>query len=77
MSGFKNLNMAIFHVLYSPGSNIGDLYWIWQCTAVNIDDALKIYNPIIENLKNEYSTVPHMSYDLSYLAWCLPIPKSL
>ena len=36
------LQMLIVHVQYSPGSNIGDLHWIWQCAAENIDDALKI-----------------------------------
>jgi len=45
--------MPIVHVQYSPGSNIRDLHWIWQYTAENIDDALKICHPIIENLKQD------------------------
>ena len=47
------LNVAIVHVQYSPGSNNGDLHWICQCIASNIDDALKICHPIIENLKKD------------------------
>jgi len=43
---------------YSPGSNFGDLHWIWQCTAANIDAASKFYQPIIENLKR----YPRISY---------------
>ena len=47
----QGIQVPIVHVQYSSGSNIGDLHWIWQCTAANIDDALKICHPIIENLK--------------------------
>lgn len=49
------LDVPIIHVQYSPGSNIGDLHWIWQCTATNTDDALKSCQPIIENLKKDIS----------------------
>ena len=45
--------MPIVHVQYSLGSNIGGLHWIWQCTAENIDDVLKICHPIVENLKQD------------------------
>ena len=56
MNGFKyvlkhGLDVPIIHLQYSPGSNIGDLHWIWQCSASNIEDALKCCQPIIENLK--------------------------
>ena len=47
------LEVPIIHVQYSPGSNIGDLHWIWQYTATNIDDALKNCQPIIEKLKKD------------------------
>jgi len=47
------LQMPTVYVQYSPGSNIGDLHWIWQCTAENIGDALKICHPITENLKKD------------------------
>ena len=53
------LDVPIIHLQYSPGSNIGDLHWIWQCSASNIEDALKCCQPIIENLKKnipEYHT---------------------
>ena len=49
----QGLNVPIVHVQYSPGSNNGNLHWIWQCTASNIDNALKICHPIIENLKKD------------------------
>ena len=55
----QGLEVPIMHVQYSPGSNIGDLHWIWQCTATNTDDALKRCQPIIEKLKKdipEYQT---------------------
>ena len=49
----RGLDVPIIHVQYSPGSNIGDLHWIWQCTATDIDDALKGCQPIIEKLKKD------------------------
>ncbi len=49
----QGLHVPIVHVQYCPGSNIGNLGWIWQCTATNIDDALKTCQPVIEKLKND------------------------
>ena len=40
-------------VTYAPGSNIGNLHWIWQTTATSIDDALHTTQPIIEQLKKD------------------------
>lgn len=37
----QGLRVPIVHVQYSPGSNIGNLHWIWKCTATSIDDVLK------------------------------------
>jgi len=49
----QGLDVPIIHIQYSPGSNIGDLHWILQRTATNIDDALKSCQPIIEKLKKD------------------------
>ena len=45
------LDVPLIHVTYAPGSNIGNLHWIWQSTATSIDDALHTTQPIIEQLK--------------------------
>ena len=55
MNGFKHLNTVLIYMQYSAGSNTGDLYWIWQCRATNIDDALKSCQPIIKKLKKDIS----------------------
>ena len=43
--------MPLVHMTYSPGSNIGNLTWIWHCTATDIDSALQSSQPIVEELK--------------------------
>ena len=45
------LDVPLIHVMYAPGSNIGNLHWIWHSTSVSIDDALNTAQPIIEELK--------------------------
>ncbi len=55
MNGPKHSSkdFPIVHVQYCPGSNIGNLRWICQWTATNIDDALKTCQPVIEKFKND------------------------
>ena len=47
------LDVPLIHVTYAPGSNIGNLHWIWHSTATSIDDALRTTQPIIEQLKKD------------------------
>ena len=35
----KGLGVSLVHVTYSPGSNLGNITWIWHTTATNIDSA--------------------------------------
>ena len=34
------LEVPLIHFTYAPGSNVGNVHWIWHCTATTIDDAL-------------------------------------
>ena len=43
--------MPLVHVTYSPGSNVGNIHWIWQSDATSIDNALQTVHLIIERLK--------------------------
>ena len=47
----KGLRVPLVHVTYSPGSNIGNIHWIWHSDATSIDNALQRVQPIIEHLK--------------------------
>ena len=38
---------------YAPGSNIGNLHWVWHCTSTSIDEALKTSQLIIEKIKKD------------------------
>ena len=43
LQAFKQgINMPMIYVIYAPGSKIGNLYWVWHCTAMSIDEALKM-----------------------------------
>ena len=47
----KGLSVPLIHLSYSPGSNIGNLTWIWHTDVSSIDGALQTSQPIIEELK--------------------------
>ena len=47
------LDVPLIHITYAPGSNVGNLHWIWHSTATSIDDALRTTQPIIEQLKKD------------------------
>lgn len=47
----KGLCVPLVHVTYSPGSNVGNIHWIWQSDATSIDNALQTVQPIIKRLK--------------------------
>ena len=47
------LDVPLIHVTYAPGSNIGNLHWVWHCTSTSIDEALKTSQPIIEKIKKD------------------------
>ena len=47
----KGLRVPLVHVTYSPGSNVGNIHWIWQSDATSIDNALHTVQQIIECLK--------------------------
>ena len=49
----QGLDIPLIHVTYAPGSNIGNLHWVWHCTAENIDQALSTSQPIIEQIKRD------------------------
>ena len=49
----KGLRVPLVHVTYSPGSNVGNVHWIWQSDATSIDSALQKVQPIIEHLKQK------------------------
>lgn len=49
----QGLDIPLVHVTYAPGSNIGNLHWVWHCTAENIDQALSTSQPIIEQIKRD------------------------
>ena len=40
-------------VLYSPGGNIGNLYWIWHTTCTDISTALQSCQPILEGIRSD------------------------
>ena len=43
--------MPIILVTYSPGSNLGNLHWIWHTSATDINSALQTCQPLIERLR--------------------------
>ena len=43
--------MPLVHITYSPGSNVGNIHWIWHSDATSIDNGLHKVQPIIEHLK--------------------------
>ncbi|KAL5496676.1 hypothetical protein EMCRGX_G013014 [Ephydatia muelleri] len=49
----QGLDIPLMHVTYAPGSNVGNVHWVWHCTAENIDEALSISQPIIEQIKGD------------------------
>lgn len=52
------LDVPLIHVTDAPGSNVGNLHWIWHSTAT-----LCTTQPITEATKEEYPCVPHSSYE--------------
>lgn len=48
--------MLMIHVIYAPGSNIENLYWVWHCTAMSIDEALKT-----PKLSSVFSSMPYIA----------------
>ena len=49
----QGLDIPLMHVTYAPGSNVGNVHWVWHCTADNIDEALSVSQPIIEQIKGD------------------------
>ena len=49
----KGLHVSLVYLTYSPGSNVGNVHWIWQSDATSIDNALQTVQPIIECLKQK------------------------
>lgn len=47
----RALHVPLVHVTYSPGSNVGNIHWIWQSDASSVDNALQTVQPLIERLK--------------------------
>lgn len=47
----RGLQVPLVHLTYSPGSNLGNLFWVWHCTASDIDEVLQTSQPIIEKIK--------------------------
>ena len=49
----QGLDIPLIHVTYAPGSNVGNLHWVWHCTAENIDEALSISQQIMAQIKGD------------------------
>ena len=47
------LDRPLIHVTYAPGRNIGNLHWVWHCTYMSIEEALKTSLPIIEKIEKD------------------------
>ena len=50
------MKMPTVLVTYSPGSNIGNLQWIWHTTCTDISSALESCQPILESIRGD---IPH------------------
>ena len=47
----QGLHMPVVLATYSPGSNLGNLHWIWCTSATDISSAMQSCHPIIESIK--------------------------
>ena len=47
----QGLHMPVVLATYSPGSNLGNLHWIWCTPATDISSAMQSCQPIIERIK--------------------------
>lgn len=47
----QGLHMPVVLATYSPGSNLGNLHWIWCTSATDISSAMQSCQPIIERVK--------------------------